>query len=162
MKKKLMLLMVVLLTAISANAQFEQGKIYTGASLTGLDLSYNGKKGMNLGLQARAGYLLEDNWMVLGQAAFQHTGKDDAPDYFSVGVGARYYIVQNGLFLGANCNFIHANSNYNDLMPGVEVGYAFFLSRTVTVEPSIYYNQSFKKHADYSTIGLKIGVGIYL
>ena len=47
-------------------------------------------------------------------------------------------------------------------MPGVEVGYAFFLSRTVTVEPSIYYNQSFKEHSDYSKIGLKIGIGVYL
>ena len=47
-------------------------------------------------------------------------------------------------------------------MPGVEVGYAFFLSRTVTVEPSVYYNQSFKKHSDYSRIGLKLGIGVYL
>lgn len=47
-------------------------------------------------------------------------------------------------------------------MPGVEVGYAFFLSRTVTVEPAIYYDQSFKKHSDFSTIGLRLGVGIYL
>ena len=47
-------------------------------------------------------------------------------------------------------------------MPGVEVGYAFFLNDAVTVEPAIYYDQSFKNHKDFSTIGLKIGVGIYL
>lgn len=162
MKKKLMFLIAALLVTVSANAQFEQGKIYAGASLTGLDLSYNGKNGMNIGLQARGGYLLEDNWMVLGQVTFQHTGSNEVPDYISAGIGMRYYIVQNGLFLGANCNLIHAYRNYNDLMPGVEVGYAFFLSRTVTIEPSIYYNQSFKKHSDYSTIGLKVGLGIYL
>ena len=47
-------------------------------------------------------------------------------------------------------------------MPGIEVGYAFFLSHTITIEPSIYYQQSIKKHSDYSTIGLRLGFGIYL
>ncbi len=162
MKKKLLMIVAALLMTITANAQFEQGKLYAGASLTGLDLNYNGKNGLNLGLQARVGYLWEDNWMVLGQATYQHSGADGVPDYISAGIGARYYIIQNGLFLGANCNLVHAYHNYNDLMPGVEVGYAFFLSKTVTVEPSIYYNQSFRKHSDYSTIGIKVGVGIYL
>ena len=57
---------------------------------------------------------------------------------------------------------MHAYHNYNDVRPGVEVGYAFFLSRTVTIEPAIYYVQSFKKHSDYSSVGLKVGFGIYL
>ena len=48
------------------------------------------------------------------------------------------------------------------MLPGVEVGYAFFLSRTVTVEPSIYYDQSFKCHKDFSTFGVRLGIGIYL
>ena len=47
-------------------------------------------------------------------------------------------------------------------MPGLEVGYAFFLSKTITVEPAIYYDQSLKDHSQYSTIGLKVGIGIYL
>ena len=33
---------------------------------------------------------------------------------------------------------------------------------SVTIEPSIYYQQSFKNHSDYSTIGFKIGFGVYL
>lgn len=47
-------------------------------------------------------------------------------------------------------------------MPGIEVGYAFFLNRTVTIEPAVYYDQSFKNHSDFSKIGLRIGVGVYL
>ena len=47
-------------------------------------------------------------------------------------------------------------------MPGIEVGYAFFVSKTVTIEPAIYYDQSFKNHSDYSKIGLRVGFGIYL
>ena len=46
-------------------------------------------------------------------------------------------------------------------MPGLEVGYAFFLNRSVTIEPAIYYDQSFKS-SRYSTVGFKLGVGVYL
>ena len=160
MKKVAMLLTALMLT-LSASAQFEEGKGYVGASLTGLDLSYNGAKNLSLGVQAKAGYLVADDLMLLAEAGYRHDGKD-AAHLLDFGVGGRYYITQNGIFLGANCKFVHANNGYNDLMPGVEVGYAFFLSRTVTVEPSLYYRQSLKKHSDYSTIGLKIGFGIYL
>jgi len=46
-------------------------------------------------------------------------------------------------------------------MPGAELGYAFFVNRSVTNEPAVYYDHSFK-NSDYSTVGLKIGIGIYL
>ena len=46
-------------------------------------------------------------------------------------------------------------------MPNAEVGYAFYVNRSVTVEPAIYYDHSFKG-SKYSTIGFKIGVGVYL
>ena len=84
------------------------------------------------------------------------------PSFLKVGVGARYYIVQNGLYLGAQVNYLRHSSDYDDLQPGVQVGYAFFLSKNVTVEPEIYYDQSIKSHKDFSTVGFRIGVGIYL
>ena len=42
MRKKLSLLLLTLMIAISASAQFEQGKKYISASFSGFDLSYNG------------------------------------------------------------------------------------------------------------------------
>lgn len=159
--KKIAIMLTGLLMAMSANAQFEQGKVYCGASLSGLNLSYNGTDELNLGIQGKAGYFLEDNWMVLGSLDYQHTGKEDVKDYISVGAQGRYYIVQNGLYLGAGAKLVHTG-DYNDVMPGVEVGYSFFVSRTVTIEPALYYDQSFKNHSDYSTVGVRIGVGVYL
>lgn len=159
--KKLMMTLVALFTMMAANAQFEQGKVYCGASLSGLNLSYNGTDDLNLGIQGKVGYLLEDNLMVLGQVSYQHSGKEGTKDYVSVGAQGRYYIVQNGLYLGAGAKLVH-QSSYNDVMPGVEVGYAFFVSRTVTIEPAVYYDQSFKNHSDYSTVGVKVGIGVYL
>ena len=146
--KKITTLLLMLTLAVAAHAQFQQGKAYLGASLTGVDLNYTGKNGLNLGIEGKAGYLLEDNWMVLGQASLKH-------------IGGRYYIVQNGLYLGANLKYLHADHSYNDLMPGAEVGYAFYINRSVTIEPAIYYDHSFN-NSDYSTVGLKVGIGIYL
>lgn len=159
--KKLAILCASCLMALSAHAQFEKGKVYCGASLSGLNLSYNGNSDLNLGIQGQAGYLFADNLMAVGSVSYQHTGKEGVKDYVSVGVQGRYYIIQNGLYLGVGAKLAHTGS-YNDVMPGVEVGYAFFVSRTVTIEPALYYDQSFKNHSDFSTIGLRVGIGVYL
>lgn len=158
--KKIAMLLVAFVMTFSANAQFEQGKYYVGASLTGLDMNYNGLSEFSFGVNAKAGYFVADNLLLYGKVGYQHIGSPNT-NIFNLGAGGRYYIVQNGIFLGANAQFKHA-SGYNDLMPGVEIGYAFFINRTVTIEPAIYYEQSFKNHSDYSTVGLRIGIGINL
>lgn len=162
MKKKIIAIAAALLMTLSANAQFGQGKGYLGGSLTGLNLNYSGLSDLSIGLQAQAGYFVADELMLLGQVSYEHSGNDAVADNIMVGVGGRYYIRQNGLFLGVNCKLKHAFHNYNDVLPGVEVGYAFFVNRSVTIEPAVYYDQSFKNHSDYSTIGFRIGLGIYL
>lgn len=156
--KKIAMVLIALTMTLAANAQFEIDKWYAATSLTGLDLSYNGSKELHLGLEAKGGYFLEDNWMVLGTA-----GIDTQNDFtaLSLGVGGRYYIIQNGIYLGANATYKHGNGGYNDFMPGIEVGYAFFINRHCTIEPALYYNQSVKSHMDFSTIGIRIGIGLY-
>jgi hypothetical protein len=162
MKKKLFTMAVALLMAVTANAQFEQGKVYVGGSLTGLNLKYSGAEKFSFGLQAKGGYMIADDFMVLGNIGYDHVGQSGVSDAFSVGVGGRYYIEQNGIYLGVNCKYLHSSADYDDVMPGVEVGYTFFLNGTVTVEPALYYDQSLHSHSDFSTVGLKVGVGIYL
>ena len=44
---------------------------------------------LNLGIEGKAGYLLEDNWMVLAQASLKHTGSSDAASSFTAGIGGR-------------------------------------------------------------------------
>jgi hypothetical protein len=168
--KRFLVFLIVTTMAMAAQAQyyrsgrsttpFSEGKYYIGASLSGLDLSYNGSEKFAAKGSAQVGYLALDNLMITAEAGLDCS--DDKCHALYAGAGGRYYIEQNGLFLGAKVNYVHGYKSYNDVMPGVEVGYAFFLSRTVTVEPSIYYNQSFKEHSDYSKIGLKIGIGVYL
>ncbi|MCW4117559.1 outer membrane beta-barrel protein [Prevotella copri] len=159
--KKIAVVALGLMVSVGAHAQFESGKQYCGASLTGLNLSYNGSEELSLGIQAKAGYFFEDDMMLLAQAEYKHSGLEGVKDYWALGAQGRYYIEQNGIYLGAGVKLIHTGS-YNDVMPGVEVGYAFFVSKQVTIEPAVYYDQSFKNHSDYSTVGVKVGIGIYL
>ncbi len=155
--KKIALILVALVMSVTASAQFEQGKGYLGASLSGLDISSQAKK-FHFGIGARAGYLFMDNLMGLVDLGYEHI--DDGHDTFTLGAYGRYYIIQNGLYLGAGLKYAHAYE-YNDLLPGVQIGYAFFLSRTVTFEPELYFDISTKKF-DYSCYGLRLGIGIYL
>ncbi len=155
--KKLALFIVAMVMSLTANAQFEQGKGYLGASLSGIDISSQAKE-FHLGMNAKVGYLFKDNLMAVGELGFDHW--QHQPDQFSLGASARYYIIQNGLYLGAGLKYRHA-TDYNDVLPGVQVGYAFFLSRTVTLEPELYFDIS-TKNFDYSCYGLRIGIGVYL
>jgi hypothetical protein len=159
MKKKIALLFVGLLMAVSANAQFEQGKMYANAGFSGIDLSFNSTQKWNLNLNLKLGYMVIDDLMVLADGMWGIRQKAD--NEFRLGGGVRYYIEQNGIYLGAGVRYKHL-PDFDDFLPNVNVGYAFFLSRTVTVEPELYYDISTKSFKDYSGFGLRIGFGIYL
>lgn len=155
--KKVFLFLAVLAVSLTANAQFEQGKGYLGASLSSIDISSQAKK-FHFGLNAKAGYLFADNLMATAQVGYEHM--EDTPDMLTLGAGARYYIVQNGLYLGASLKYKHT-TGYSDLLPGIQLGYAFFVSRTVTIEPELYMDFSTKQFEN-SAYGLGVGIGIYL
>ena len=157
--KKIALFFAAMMVSLASHAQFEQGKSYVGSSLSGFDLSYSGLTEGRLGVAGKVGYLFADN--VMGTAQVSYEKQKDVPYALTVGAGGRYYIVQNGIYLGASVNYKHCD-RYDDFMPSVQVGYAFFINRTVTIEPELYYEQSFKNHSDYSQVGLRIGFGIYL
>ena len=157
--KKIALFVVALVMSVAANAQFEQGKGYLGASLSMMDLSYSGATKGHFELGARAGYFLADDWMLFGDLGYEK--QKDMPYYLKLGAGIRYYIQQNGLYMGASAALRHYN-DINDFMPSIQIGYAFFISRTVTFEPELYYEHSFKDHSNFSTAGIRLGIGVYL
>lgn len=157
--KKFLTLLFCLAVSIVANAQFEQGKYYVGASASGFDLSFNDQQKFRLDLQANGGYLFKQDWMVVGQVGLETRKHEN--DRFGVGVGLRYYLEQNGLFFTLGAKYVRESKNYNDFMPTIDMGYAFFLNRTVTLEPQVYYNISTKDLGDYSRFGVRIGLSVY-
>lgn len=164
MKKLLLSLLVGLMATTAVQAQysydtppFAQGKIYLGASMTGLDIG-SSMKNFHLDVSAKGGYMLIDNIMALAALSYNYMEHTDG--MLSLGAGARYYIEQNGIYLGAGFKLADMTNNL-DFQPSIQVGYAFFLNRTVTIEPELYFDISTKKF-DYSKYGLRIGIGVYL
>ncbi len=158
MRRKLIAVFAALMVSMVANAQFEKGKIYAGASLSGFDVSCSGSGSGKYGLQAHGGYLVDDNMMITGLVGLaRQNGVTD----FSIGAGGRYYLVQSGIFFGVSLKYVNESSVYDDLMPGVQVGYAFFLNDKITIEPELYYDHALFNFKDYSTVGFRLGLGIY-
>ena len=164
MKKILLSLILGLTATVATHAQytydtppFGQGKIFVGASMSGFDIG-SSNKNFHVDLSAKGGYMVMDNILALGEVSYNYLEHTDG--IISLGVGGRYYIEQNGVFLGAGFKLADMTNDL-DFQPNGSVGYAFFLNRTVTVEPELYFNLS-TKDFDYSKYGLRIGVGIYL
>ncbi len=158
MKKIVSLLLLFVAVFSTANAQFEQGKKYVSASVSGLGLSYNSNEKFNLGLKAHAGYFISDCLMANATIGYEH--KHDFNDV-NLGAGLRYYFDQNGIYLGAGAEFSHIDKRNNDVFIPVTAGYAFFINQHLTIEPSVYYKMSLHDFGNNSTVGFNVGLGFY-
>ena len=105
-----------------------------------------------------AGYLFLDNWMVLGVFDYQNNGSGEYVTT-QIGAGVRYYFERNGIFVGLTPKYSH-QPGIDEFKPEINVGYAFFLGHYATLEPELYYEQSFKG-SKYSQFGLRLGFGVY-
>ena len=164
--KKLMMVAVALMMAVTVNAQrylndsgtpFTQNKWYVGASLSGLDLSYHKCEDWHLGIQAKGGYFVADNWMLAAQHSYNKY--TDVPAATQLGAGLRYYFDNCGIYIGGLAKYAHCD-DFSDFRPELSVGYAYFLTGKLTIEPEVYYEHS-TKDSDYSGFGLRVGFGVY-
>lgn len=159
--KKLALFVCLLVVTVAAQAQFEKGKWIVNPSITGLDLSHDtGTDRTSFGLEAKGGAFLLDNVALLVHAGASWNDRGYDRDIYTLGVGGRYYFSKIGIYLGADVNMDRWNSVGADdtkLSFGLEAGYAFFLTRTITIEPAAYWNIN----DDRSKFGLKVGFGFY-
>lgn len=156
--KKTIFLLLLMVVSTMAHAQFEQGKKYVGASLSGLSMSYSSSEKFRFGVDVNAGYFVADCVMLRANVGYEHTKQIDD---VSLGAGARFYFDQCGVFLGAGLEYDHFTPSNNDLMIPCEVGYAFFVNHYITIEPSVYYKMSLHDFSNNSTVGFKIGLGFY-
>ena len=156
--KKVILLMLLLVSTLTANAQFAQGTKYVSTSLSGIGLSYSDNQKFRLGVDATAGYFMADCLMLRGSVSYNHTPEIDD---VAIGAGIRYYFDQCGVFMGAGADYVHYTPNSNDVQIPVEIGYSFFVNRFITIEPSVYYKMSLDSFSKKSTVGIRIGLGFY-
>lgn len=159
--KKLVMLVCLLVVTVAARAQFEKGTIILNPSITGLDFSYSKNDDAKFGIEAQAGSFLADGFALL-----VNMGADWAKeiDKYSLGTGVRFYFNTTGVYLGTGLDWeryrLKGGYDHNDWGVGIEAGYAFFLSRTVTIEPAVYYKWRFNDD-DLSRFGIKVGFGFY-
>ena len=52
------------------------------------------------------------------------------------------------------------SGDFSDFSPELNLGYAYFLTGKLTVEPEVFYEHS-TKSSDYSGFGVRIGFGVY-
>jgi hypothetical protein len=98
MKKILVSLMLLVMTALSAHAQFEKEVWYVNASLTGLDLSHSKNEGTNFGFALTGGAFVADNVAVL--LNFKGNYVEHGMDETSIGAQGRYYFSSCGIYGG--------------------------------------------------------------
>ena len=192
--RKGMLVLLMAVTSLSASAQFEKYTSYLNTSLTGMGLSYSKDSKFKMGVQATGGYFVEDGWMIYGRLGYEHQGARGTMknrNDLQVGVGGRYYIEQNGIFLGLGLTFQHASNvttgktvnsvestlhdgtkqvivtevnrfgNRNYMHLTPEVGYCFYVNNYLSIEPSVYCNLCFNRFSEGTEVGLKLGMGFY-
>lgn len=160
MKKSMILLAFMLMLGVtSAHAQFEQNKWFINPSVTGLNLSYSDATDTQFGISAQIGAFVLDNFALLVNLKADF---NSVYDNVGLGVGGRYYFDTTGIYLGAAAGLDHFSKPMKETMFSLdaEVGYAFFITRTVTLEPAVYYTWN-TKYSELSTFGLKLGFGIY-
>ncbi len=158
MKKFIIAFVFLFFTVASSFAQFEKGKMYIGTSFDGLGVSYNGSSHFAFGLGANAGYMVKNNWLVLG-----NLGVDTYWKYaqVKVGVAGRYYFEQNGIYLQAAAKYEYYKGSCGTVALGPEIGYCHYLNGHLTIEPAIYADFSLNDFSKHTTVGLKIGLGWY-
>lgn len=166
--KKILFVFALLFATVAANAQFERGKWLVNTSVTGLDLSFasssNNDQGTknHFGFLGEGGYFIMDNLAIIGTLGGDWASKNDL---YTIGGKARYYFDKVGFYAGGGILLRsfqgkHGESDTTDVALGLEGGYTFFLSRTVAIEPALYYNISLKD-SDWSRFGLKLGFSFY-
>lgn len=160
--KKLALALCLLAVSFTAQAQFEKGTTIINPSLSGLDFSYSKNDKAKFGVGAQVGTFFAE-----GIALMVNAGADWSKpiDEYTLGTGVRFYFNKTGIYLGGGLDWNRfrwsGGKHQTDWGLGIEGGYAFFLSRTVTIEPAVYYKWRFND-GDMSRFGVKIGFGFYL
>ena len=131
-------------------------------SVTGLDFSYSKNDDAKFGIGAQAGTFLGRWYCFDGKCRSRLVATRRMT--YTLGTGMRCYFNTTGIYLGGGFDWervrYKGGSHNNDWGLGIEAGYAYFLSKTVTIEPAVYYKWRFDD-SDNSRFGVKIGFGFY-
>jgi hypothetical protein len=108
MKKLILLIAFITLSVSSGFAQFEKGKWYVNASLTGLDLSHSKYEGTKFGINIGGGTFIDDNIALI--VNFKGDYLEHGMDESSIGAQGRYYFSSCGIYGGLGMAYKHLSN----------------------------------------------------
>lgn len=173
--KKLILAAALGIAGI-ANAQLQQGNWFVGSELANMRFT----NGFRLSLNPKAAYFVADRWAVGGNVGIdiqKANGEGATQTNWNVGALTRYYFtdaqiesgLNNGTFFaegtagvgGVNSG---AGNTTNGLQLGIGAGYAYFITRNVSVEGLLKVQGTVGGGNTNSNADVTLGVGfsIYL
>ena len=160
MKNVYMILTALFLTALfqpAAQAQYEEGRWFLNAQLTGLDIakwsfsmegSDESSDFTQFGLNVSGGQYFQDDMAAVVSLGYLSISQEDGMDVtaYSISAGVRRHLGSN-FFGGAalSMNSISLDSGWGDsqgakaYMFGINAGYALYISERVAIEPGVNY-----------------------
>ena len=155
--KKIVLLLFMAVMTLGAHAQFKKDTHYLNASLSGFGIGFD-KGNFSIGLSGEYGYYVADNWMVGGLLGYAYSA-----GFHSLQIKSefRYSFDSNGLNVGAGLQFEHAGTGRNYIQLCPQIGYTFYLSDKISLEPAVYADFALNDFKNGTSAGLKIGIGLY-
>lgn len=189
MKKISLILLAFVLFAGMVNAQSEatkKGTFVLNPQLLNLSFSSLSLKGdadvklSQLGFAFSGGYAVMDGLIINGQLGYQHLKlEDNKVSLFSIGAGSRYYF-PNNFFGGVGLLYNHGKIKGADTEDSAELsagfldlraeaGYAWFITPSVALEPSVSYGMKLAggkidemdAEIDYNRFGVNLGFSVF-
>lgn len=168
---KKLLICLVLLVAVSANAQnkFSKGDWFLGAQSTGLGFESRFHDGgsLTLNVGVLGGWFFAPGFAVDAMGGIDYVNERgfQSDGTINFGAGVRYYPVGN-LFarLGYNGNVLWSGDVRSYLE--AKVGYDIFISGKIFFEPAVYFQKNIDSGSyignrwTENVLGLSIGIGV--
>lgn len=183
--KKVLLLASILLTVAAANAQINQGQFLAGGNAGFSSSKVRDNKTTQFNITPNVGYFVIDKLAVGLEANYLHskdtwkgsvagipTEGEDKSSTWSFAPFVRYYVLPKAQKVNVFVNGSYGFGSTKDNDDAAEsfnyyrfaAGPAFFLTKSVALEASVYYGSGKSKNdADRTnTFGLQVGFQVHL
>jgi len=178
MKKLSITFLLLLTTYISVTAQekkerpnkeqTDMGKWFVQTDLSRFsqttNFNYNNSDNFSAGLSG--GYFIKKNLAITTALSYDRKYNGES---FAYKLGAKYYF-KNNLFLEADIGGLHTNvfnrfnivgTDLNTIKTGVNFGYAWFIGKYLSIEPSIRTEYESNKYNDLINLNLNLGFSVH-
>ena len=166
--KKLLLLAVMMLFGLASNAQQENNtnqtakgnyviEVNTGSGTAGFTGFRFDSTNATWAAGLDGGYFTMKNLAIKVGLGYYYN--NNLADSYNYKLGTEYYINGN-IPVGVDLSGTFSRGRANNWL-GVQAGYAYFLTKNVSIKPAIRYNMGFKNEQKSSLQGL-IGFSIFL